>query len=85
MEEKTLKIGEKSYTIKELKYKDFIAAVADMSKSDMAKSLLVSSTGITDEEYDNLSMKDGIALINIVNEVNGLVDADFQQVRQIKN
>lgn len=78
MKETTLKIEDKEYKIKELKYKD-IAAVADLSKSEVAKALLISSTGITSEEYDELSMKDGIALMSAVNKLNGLIDEDFQK------
>jgi len=78
MKEETLKIEDKEYTIKELKYKD-IAEVADLNKSEVAKALLVSSTGITNEEYDELSMKDGIALMSAVNKLNGLTGEDFQK------
>lgn len=77
MKEKTLKIEDKEYTVKELKYKD-IAEVSDLKKSEVAKSLLMSSTGITNEEYDELSMKDGITLMSAVNELNGLTGEDFQ-------
>ena len=35
------------------------------------------STGITDEEYEDLSMKDGLNLQKAVNEINGL--EDFQK------
>lgn len=80
--EKIIEIGEKSYTIKELKYKD-ITAVVDMEKSEAAKILLINSTGITDEEYNELSMKDGIALMKAVNELNGL-EEDFQAATQTK-
>ena len=77
MEEKTITVGEKSYTIKELKYKD-IAVVADMDKSTIAKSLMINATGITEEEYDNLSMKDGVKIMKVVNDLNGLTEGDFQ-------
>lgn len=81
---KTIKVGEKSYTIKELKYKD-IVAVSEMSKSDVAKSLLIKSTGINEAEYDELSMKEGIEIMKHVNEFNGLVGADFQVAEQTSN
>ena len=51
----------KEYTVKEVKYKDMIAnATTDTAAG--AKFLIQASTGITDEEYDDLSMKDGISL-----------------------
>jgi len=84
MKENTIKIGEKSYTIKELKYKD-IAAVADLKKSEVASSLLIKSTGITQEEYEELSMKDGIKLMSEVNSLNGLDGEDFTAAAQTKD
>lgn len=83
MKEKTIEIDGKSYTIKELKYKD-IAAVADLKKSEVAKILLIKATGISDEEYEELGMKDGISLMSAVNEVNGLTEEDFQKATPTK-
>jgi len=80
MEEKIIEIGEKKYTIKELKYKD-IAVALDMKKEDVSKFMIKNSASITDEEYDNLGMKDGIKIMNAVNEINGLVDSDFQEAK----
>jgi len=77
MKEKIVKVNEKEYTVTELKYKD-IAEVSDLSKSEVAKALLVKATGISNEEYDELSMKDGITLMSAVNELNGLTNGDFQ-------
>jgi len=77
MKTKEIEISGKTYTVSELKYKD-VAAVADLEKSEVARSLLIKSTGITDEEYDNLNMKDGIDLMKEVNELNGLNTEDFQ-------
>ena len=84
MKEKTIEIDGKSYTIKELKYKD-IAAVADLDKSEVAKSLLINATGRTDEEYGELSMKDGIKLMSEVNNFNGLTEEDFPKAAQTKD
>jgi len=84
MKEKTIEIDGKSYTIKELKYKD-IAAVADLSKSEVAKSLLINATGLTSEEYEELSMKVGIKLMSEVNSFNGLTEKDFPKATQTKD
>ena len=35
------------------------------------------STGMTDEEYDNLSMRGGIKIQKVINKINGL-EEDFQ-------
>ena len=77
MEEK-IKVGEKEYTIKELKYKD-VASMKDLSQEDAAKKLIMLSCDMTDEEYDNLSMKEGIALQKVINKLNGLDDFQVPQ------
>jgi len=73
MEEKKVTLSNgKEYIVKEVKYKDVVAKSTSDDKGEVAKFLLQSSSGITDEEYDNLSMRDGIILQKVVNEVNGL-------------
>jgi len=37
------------------------------------------SCDMTDEEYDNLSMKEGIALQKVINKLNGLDDFQVPQ------
>ena len=77
MEEKVT-IGEKEYTVKEIKYKD-VAGLGKIEPEESAKQIMLISTDITVEEYDNLSMKDGIKLQKVINEINGLDGKDFQQ------
>ncbi len=67
----------KEYEIKELKYKD-LAGLADFSKQDAARQMIILSTGMTEDEYDNLSLKDGVNLQNSINKLNGL-EEDFQK------
>lgn len=74
--EKEVEVNGKKYTLKEFKYKD-IANLADVSKAEASKVLMQSSTGMTDEEYDNLSMRDGVEIMKVINEINGL-ESDFQ-------
>lgn len=74
-----VKTKDKEYEVKEVKYKDLIGG-DDLSKADSgthAKRLMELSAGVTSEEYDNLSMKDGIALQKVINDINGL--EDFQK------
>ena len=63
--EQNVSVGDKTYVVKELKYKD-IAALGQIKNSEAAKQMLQLSSGITDEEYDNLSMSDGLELMKIV-------------------
>ncbi len=78
MKQETLEIEEKKYTINELKYKD-VAALQELSKTEAAKKMMQLSTGITDEEYDELGMSDGVALMKLANKVNNLDTENFQQ------
>lgn len=81
MKEKKVLIGDKEFVIKELLYKD-VTGLAELDKIEMAKKMLILSAGLTEEEFDVLSMSDGIKLQQSVNEVNGL--SDFQDPLQIK-
>ena len=85
MVEKIIKISNgKEYTIKEVKYKDMVAS-AGGSKEESAKFLLKTSSGMTDEEYDEVSMKDGILLQKAINEINGLDESFLQDAPNEKN
>jgi hypothetical protein len=77
MEEKITLSNNKEYIVKEVKYKDLVGQ-GKMDEAFAAKKLLQLSTSITDEDYENLSMKDGIMLTQVVNRVNGLSTMDFQ-------
>lgn len=79
MEEKKITISNgKEYVVKEVKYKDMMANASE-DRAASAKTLLQLATGITDEEYENLSMKDGILLQKAINTINGLDDDFLQQ------
>ena len=85
MDEQIVKISNgKEYTVKEVKYKDMIAN-ASTDTSTSAKFLLQASTAITDEEYETLNMKDGLALQNAVNQINGLGENFLQKASQPNN
>lgn len=74
--EKEIEINGKKFTVKELKYKD-ITSLSNENQAETAKTLLVNSTGITEEEFNELTMREGIQIQKAVNEVNGL--QDFQK------
>ena len=75
--EKIIKLGEKEYTIKEIKYKDLVT-IGDISKEDASKRLMELSAGVDSEMYENLSLRDGIAIQKEINDINGLTE-DFQK------
>ena len=71
--EKQVTVNEKTYTVKEIKYKD-LASLGDAPKEEVAKKMMILSAGLSDEEYDDLPMKAGISLQKAINELNGLED-----------
>ena len=70
MEEKEIVVNGKTYKIKELKYKD-VAALGQITQEESAKKMMVLSTNMTEEEYTELGMKDGLELQKAINELNG--------------
>lgn len=74
MDEKEIKLSNgRVVTVKEMKYKDLIANATD-DKLESAKSLIRLSTDLTDEDFDNLSMKDGVLLQKTISDINGLTE-----------
>ena len=70
---KEIEVNDKKFIISEIKYKD-LTAFTDLEKGEAAKKIMLVSTGMTEEEYDNLSVKEGILLQKEINELNGLED-----------
>ena len=71
--EKKVTIGDKEYTVKEIPYIEAVDTDVN-DKRAMIKKMLKLSVGLTDEEIENLTLKDGIELQKVVDEVNGLTD-----------
>jgi len=72
-----IKTSKREFEVKELKYKD-MAGMSELSKVEASKILLLKATDMTDEEYEDLSLKDGIAIQKAVNDANGITE-DFQE------
>ncbi len=85
MEEVEITIGDKKYKITEIKYKD-VAKFGQTEPAEAAKKMIQMSTSMSDEEYDNLSMKEGLKLTTEINKLNG-IDENFQtsQSKDIMN
>lgn len=69
---KIIRLLNKDIVVSEVKYKDFVSLQGE-PQDILSKKLLQLSTGISDEEYNSLNLIDGIELMKLVNEVNGLV------------
>lgn len=75
---KTIKIKDKEYTIRELLFKD-IAEFTGLPQSEVTKKTLINSTGITEDEYNKLSIQEGAELMKAINELNSLDALNFQK------
>ena len=73
MNTKEIEVNGKKFTISEIKYRE-LTSFADLEKGEAAKKIMLVSTGMTEEEYDNLSVKEGIVIQKEINELNGLED-----------
>ena len=73
MKSKEIEVNDRKFTITEIKYKD-LTSFADLEKGEAAKKIMLVSTGMTEEEYDNLSVKEGVLIQKEINELNGLDD-----------
>ena len=78
---KEVTIGDKTFTVKEVKFSEFMNQKG-LSQEDATKRLFQLSIGLTDAEYLALSLKEGVALVEAVNEVNGLAEGvNFQPTK----
>lgn len=73
METKQVIVGSKTFNVKELLAKE--ADSIDWTNSKEALRLqIIYSTGITNDEYDNLTIKERLSIVNAINDINGLKD-----------
>lgn len=82
MKEEKIELDGKFYNLKELKYKDVISISSDGDNAESAKRMILLSTGMTEEEYNELPAKHGIELQTKINELNGFANKNFQQPAQ---
>lgn len=71
--EKKVKIGDKEFTIKEIPYIEAININSE-NRSETSRTLFKLSVGLSDEEINKLTLKEGIELQKVIIEVNGLGD-----------
>ena len=71
--EKKIKVGDKEFTVKEIKYKEMTKGDSE-DKEAMSKNIMLLSTGMSEDDYNDLTIKEGIAIMAVVNDINGLQD-----------
>ena len=64
-------INGKAYTIRELTYIEGIE-MEGLDRTEKIKKMLILSCNLNEEDIIKLSLRDGIELQKVVNEVNGL-------------
>ena len=75
--EATIKVGEKTFKLREL----LATEVDDINfedKKEAIKKQVTLSTNMSDEDYKNLTLKERLALIKGIAELNGLGDFTTQ-------
>ena len=74
LQKQEIEISGRKIVVKELTFDEGMDALNNptASQKDKVKSLLYKAVeGMSTEEINNLSMRDGIKLLNLVNELNG--------------
>ena len=71
--EKEVEINGKKYTIKEMTYVDALSIDVN-NPVEAGKITLRACAGLSDEEINKLSVREGIELQKAIDEVNGLQD-----------
>ncbi|KKK88890.1 hypothetical protein LCGC14_2738610 [marine sediment metagenome] len=78
--EQKVTINDKEYTVKEIPYIDAVDTDPNEGRKAMVSKALMLSVGLTQEEINALTMKEGLTLQKVIDEVNGLVD--FQKAAE---
>lgn len=71
--EKKVKIGSIDVIVKEMNYVDAVE-VDSTKKRESAIKILKGSTNLTEDEINSLTVKEGLILQKLIDEVNGLKD-----------
>ena len=74
MQTKTIKIGEKEFKIKEISLDDSLelSGIKDAKEATKKILQLAVEPPLLDEDRKNLSMREGLQLIEEINKLNGL-------------
>lgn len=75
--EKKVTVGEREYTLKEIPYVEAVN-IDPNDREKTVRKLLELSAGLSDEDIDKLTLREGIELQKHINELNGLTE-DFTE------
>ena len=77
--EKEIQVDGKSYKIRELLFVEIINIPAD-NKQEASKKMIQLATGISDDDFQKLTVKEGLKLMETINEMNGFTTTGFPTV-----
>lgn len=74
MEKKEIKVGSKTFVVRELLAVELDEALDLEKAKDKLKKQITIAASLSEEEYSNLTVKERIAILTAYNELNGFVD-----------
>lgn len=79
-QEKEVELSIRKVKLKEIKFIQ-MSSIEQSNKEEATKKVLKLGSDLTDEEIENLNVKDGIKLTKEINDLNGFVEnVDFQKL-----
>ncbi len=79
MEEKQVKVGEKTFVVHELLAIEFDEIQKLEDRTDRGVTIIKKSANLTDEDYSKLTLRERIAIDKTLGELNGWNEKDFQK------
>ena len=73
--EKEIIVGDKKFKVRELLAIELDDVNWD-DKKEVIKKQVILSTGMSDDEYQKLTVKERFSIIKVLNELNGFSDAN---------
>ena len=74
MKTKQIVVGDKSITLVELRYVDFVKLNSLRDNQEEYTKEIFKISGVTQEVIDSLNVKEGVELLKSISEFNGFLD-----------
>jgi hypothetical protein len=74
METKTITVGTKNFTVRELLGTEY-DTIDFTNRVESVKKQIILSTGISETEYNSLTVKERLSILDVINQLN---KPDFQ-------
>ena len=77
MQTKDVVVDGRTFKVRELLATELDAALEKKDQKEILKGEVLSSTGLTEEEYSKLTVKERLSIVQAINQLNGI--SDFQK------